>query len=72
MAFIIYNIFHKTPCVISGSLSPRHGAFSVCGWRNGLPMCSVAANISNKQSRIADKGWSPSFGVGRGAYNSSQ
>jgi hypothetical protein len=22
--------------VISGSLSPRHGTSSVCGWRNGL------------------------------------
>jgi hypothetical protein len=24
--------------VVSGSLSPRHGASSGCGWRNGLPM----------------------------------
>jgi len=24
------------PTAISGSLSPRHGASSVCGWRNGL------------------------------------
>ena len=27
------------------------------------------ANILNKQSRTADKGWSSSLGVGRGANN---
>jgi hypothetical protein len=31
----------------------------------------VAANIFNKQSRTADKGWSSSLAVGRGANNSS-
>ena len=31
----------------------------------------VAANILSKQSRTADKGWSSSLGVGRGANNSS-
>ena len=31
----------------------------------------VAANILNKQSKTADKGWSSSFGVGWGANNSS-
>jgi hypothetical protein len=31
----------------------------------------VAVNIFNKQSRTADKGWSSSLGVGRGANNSS-
>jgi hypothetical protein len=31
----------------------------------------VAANILNKQLRIADKGWSSNLGVGRGANNSS-
>jgi hypothetical protein len=30
----------------------------------------VAANILNKQSRTADKAWSSSLGVGRGANNS--
>jgi hypothetical protein len=29
----------------------------------------VAANILNKQSRTADKGWSSSLGIGRGAIN---
>jgi hypothetical protein len=35
------------------------------------PMWRVAANILNKQSRTADKGWSSSLGVGRGVDNSS-
>ena len=35
------------------------------------PIWSVAANILNKQSRIADNGWSSSLRVGRGANNSS-
>jgi hypothetical protein len=33
--------------MISGSLSPRHGASSGCGWRNGLQIWKVAANILN-------------------------
>jgi hypothetical protein len=36
-----------------------------------LQVWRVAANILNKQSQKADKGWSSSFGVGRGANNSS-
>jgi hypothetical protein len=35
-----------------------------------LQICRVAANILNKQSRTADKGWPSSLGVGRGANNS--
>jgi hypothetical protein len=35
------------------------------------PTWRVAANILNKQSLTADKGWSSSLGVGRGANNSS-
>ena len=35
------------------------------------PIWRVAANILNKQSRTADKGWSSSLGVGRGADNAS-
>jgi len=31
------------------------------------PIWRVAANILNKQSRTADKGWSSSFGVERGS-----
>jgi hypothetical protein len=33
------------------------------------PIWRVAANVLNKQSRTADKGWSSSLGVGRGANN---
>jgi hypothetical protein len=35
------------------------------------PIWRVAANILNKQSRKADKGWSSSLGVRRGANNAS-
>jgi hypothetical protein len=35
------------------------------------PIWKVAANILNKQSRTANKGWSSSLGVVRGANNSS-
>ena len=35
------------------------------------PIWRVAANIFNKQSRTADKGWSSSLGFGRGANNCS-
>jgi len=35
------------------------------------PTRRVAANKLNKQSRTADKGWSSSLGVGRGANNPS-
>jgi hypothetical protein len=33
----------------------------------GIHLRRVAANISNKQSRTAGKGWSSSLGVERGA-----
>jgi hypothetical protein len=35
------------------------------------PIWRAAANILNKQLRIAEEGWSSSLGVGRGANNSS-
>jgi hypothetical protein len=38
---------------------------------DGLHVWRVAANILNKQSRTADKGWSSILGVVRGANNSS-
>jgi hypothetical protein len=52
-----------------GSFSPGHGAFLGCGWRRP-PENEVAANILNKQLRIANEGWSTSFGVGREANKS--
>jgi hypothetical protein len=36
-----------------------------------LPIWTVAANMLDKQSRIADKGWFFSFVVGLGPNNSS-
>jgi hypothetical protein len=36
---------------------------------DGLQIWRVAANIVNKQSRTADRGWFSSLGVGRGANN---
>jgi hypothetical protein len=38
---------------------------------DSLQFWRVAANLLNKQSRTADKGWSSSLGVGLGANNSS-
>jgi hypothetical protein len=38
---------------------------------DGLQIWMVAANILNKESWTVDKGWSSSFGVGRGANNPS-
>jgi hypothetical protein len=38
---------------------------------DGLQIWRLAANILNKQSRTAYKGWSSSFWVGCGANNSS-
>jgi hypothetical protein len=42
---------------------------SGCGWRNGLQLWRLAANILNKQSRTDNKGWSSSLGFGRGAIH---
>ena len=39
----------------------RHGASYISGWRYGLRICKVAANILNKQT--ADKKWSSSLGL---------
>jgi len=62
----------KGKTATSGFLSPQYGASSGRGWRKGLSIWRVAANIFNKQSRTADKGWSSSMRVGRGANNSPQ
>jgi hypothetical protein len=55
-------------CVSLGSSMARP---QVADGGNTLQVWRVAANILNKQSRTADKGWSSSLGVGRGANNSS-
>jgi hypothetical protein len=38
---------------------------------DALQVSRIAVNVLNKQLRTADKGWSCSLGVGRGANNSS-
>jgi hypothetical protein len=38
----------------------------VADGENGLQIWRIASNISNKQSRTADRGWPSSLGVGRG------
>jgi hypothetical protein len=53
---------------------PAHHSMSrpqVADGGDTLQVWRVAANMLNKQSRTADKGWSSSWGVGRGANNSS-
>jgi len=46
-------------------LGPRHHGMTQ------PPVWTVAANILNKQSQTADKGWSSILGVGRGVNKSS-
>jgi hypothetical protein len=58
------------PCYV-GSLSPQHGASLGCGWRNGLQIWRLAANILNKQSWTDNKRWPSSLGVGHGVNNPS-
>jgi hypothetical protein len=41
----------------------------VAGRGNGLQIWTEAANILNKQSRTAGRGWLFSLGVGQGANN---
>ena len=43
--------------------SSRHGASSGVGWRNGLQILRIAANILNKQSQTANRGWSSAWGL---------
>jgi hypothetical protein len=46
----------------SGYLSLQHGAYLGCGWRRRR----VRRNILIKQSRKADKGCPPAWGLGEG------
>jgi hypothetical protein len=53
---------------------PRHHGMArpqVADGGDDLQIWRVAANILNKQSRTADKGWSSSLGVGHKPKNSS-
>jgi hypothetical protein len=55
------------------SIPCHHGMArpQVADGKDALQVWKVAANILNKQSRTADKGWSSSLGVGSVANNSS-
>jgi hypothetical protein len=53
--------------MLGGSHSTAHPQVADRG--DTLQVWRVAANILNKQSRTADKGWSSNFGVGRGFNN---
>ena len=65
--------FLKRHCNVPGKWVPVTTAWRVLMLRieERPPIWRVSANILNKQSRTADKGWSSSLGVGRGADNSS-
>jgi hypothetical protein len=65
---IVLNGYHVkwVPCQ-HGMARPQvaDGGYGLQIWR----VWRVAANILNKQSRTADRRWSSSLGVGRGANN---
>jgi hypothetical protein len=57
--------------MLGGSLSPQHGVSLGCGWRKGLQLWRVSANILIKQKWTNNMGWSSSLRVGRGANSPS-
>jgi hypothetical protein len=61
--FILKEVMHWTISFskLRGSLSPQHDA-SGCGWRNGLQLWRVAANMLNKEPWTNVKRWSSSLG----------
>ena len=67
--YFFLSVFPYKPC----SWVPVTTAWRVLRLRMEelTPIWRVAANKSNKQSRTANKGWSYSLGVGRGANDSS-
>ncbi|KAJ4438698.1 hypothetical protein ANN_14645 [Periplaneta americana] len=61
---------NTSPCIVG----PYHHGMArpqIADRGDGLQIWRVAANILNKRSWTADKGWSSSFGVGRRANNPS-
>jgi len=67
------GVRYVTFTLLYGDLCPCHHGMTFLRLRmqERPPISRIAANILNKQSRTADKGWSSSLGVGRGANNSS-
>jgi hypothetical protein len=59
----MHNKFVRVKCV------PCHHGMArpqIADGGDGLQIWRAAANILNKQSRTAERGWSSSLGVGRG------
>jgi hypothetical protein len=73
----LYFFLNIKEILVCGSLKyvkfvPRHNGMvrpQVGDGGDGLQVQKVAANIFNKQSRTADRGWSSSLGIGQGASN---
>ena len=67
------NTFYKFTSSFGNKWTHITTAWRALGLRmeERLPIWRVSANILNKQSQTADKGWPSSLGVGRGANNSS-
>jgi hypothetical protein len=66
----IFWFYCLTVCLIHVKWVPCHHGMArhqVTNGGDGLQIWRVATNILNKQSRTADRGWSSSLGVGRGA-----
>jgi hypothetical protein len=73
--FLHLTFKSSNPKSVHVSWVPYHHSMAspqVADGGDGHQIWRVAANILNKQSRTADKGWSSILGVGRGANNSSQ
>jgi len=80
-AVILYVIYKKKKLHVSWLLGEKYERPMLCGgslttawcglglWLEdtAFPIWNVAENILNKQSRIADNGWSHSFAVGKGS-----
>jgi hypothetical protein len=62
-------IFISTSICYREKWVPVTMAWRVIRLEEQPPIWRVTANILNKQSRTADKGWSSGFGVARGANN---
>jgi hypothetical protein len=68
-----YQFIHIIIIIIHVRWVPCHHGMErpqVADGGDALQLWREAANILNKQSRTADKGWSSSLGVERGANNS--
>jgi hypothetical protein len=67
------NPIHTIPSYLSKWVRCHHGVTrpQVADGGDALPLWRISANILNKQSRTAEKGWASSLGLGRGDNNYS-